>query len=203
MTLRLRHGAASPFVRKVRVALHETGMADRVTLEEGSGSPLAPNPGNLAVNPLGKIPCLVLEDGTALYDSRVICRWIDAQAGGALYPQGEELWPALVLEATAEGIMEAGLAVVYEGRLRPEDLRFEPWVAAQKAKILAACDVLERDGAAALRGPAHMGRLAVACALGYVDFRLPDLGWREGRPALAAWAEEMRTRPSLAATAPG
>lgn len=200
--MRLRYAKASPFVRKVMVALHETGMLDRVTLEEGAGSPMAPNPDNVAVNPLGKIPCLVTEDGASIFDSRVICRWVDAAAGGTLYPTGDALWPTLVLEATADAIMEAGLAVVYEGRLRPEGIRFSDWTDAQRRKILSACDWLEADGAARLAGEADMGRLAIACALGYVDFRLGDLGWRDGRPALAAWAESMTQRPSLAATAP-
>ena len=202
MSARLRYSPASPFVRLVRVALHETGMAERVELEAGATSPMAPDPALTALNPLGKIPCLVLEDGTAIYDSRVICRWVDAEAGGGLYPSGAALWPALTLEATAVGVMEAALAVVYEGRIRPEALRFQPWVEAQTGKILTTLDFLERDGAARLQGEAHMGRLAVACALGYVDFRLPDLGWREGRPALAAWAEGMAARPSIAATVP-
>lgn len=202
MSLRLRHSPASPFVRKVMVALHETGMLDRVTLEDGSASPLAPNPDNLAINPLGKIPCLMTEEGLALYDSRVICRWIDAQAGGSLYPTDAALWPCLVLEATADAMMEACLAVVYESRLRPEGHRLASWTEAQRGKVLSACDRLEADGAAALAGPPDMGRLAIACALGYADFRLPDLGWRDGRPALAAWAEAMQARPSLAATVP-
>ncbi|MFO7853869.1 MAG: glutathione S-transferase [Paracoccaceae bacterium] len=202
MSLRLRYAKASPFVRKVMVALHETGLIDRTTLEEGASSPLDPNPDNVALNPLGKIPCLVTEEGLALYDSRVICRWIDAEAGGGLYPTGAALWPALTLEATADGIMEAGLLVVYESRFRPEPMRMGDWVEGQRRKILSACDMLEAEAATRLEGSADMGRLAIACALGYVDFRLPDLGWRDGRPALAAWAEGVMARPSLAATAP-
>lgn len=201
--MRLRYAKASPFVRKVMVALHETGQLDRVTLEEGGSSPLDPNPEILAVNPLGRIPCLVLESGLPLHDSRVITRYLDTtHAGAKLYPSGEALWPVLALEATADGMMEAALAVVYEARFRPEEMRSAEIVAAQKARIARTLDAWEAEGARTLEAGVDMGRLAVACALGYVDFRLTDWDWRAGRPQVAAWAERMLARPSLAATAP-
>lgn len=197
--MRLRHAAPSPFVRKVMVALHETGMIDRVALEPGATSPLDPDPGNLEVNPTGKIPCLVTEEGRALHDSRVITRWIDAQAGGGLYPQGEHLWDALVLEATADGIMEAALLAVYERRLREGPQVSQAWIAAQQGKAARALDWLETRR---LEERGEMGHLAVACALGYLDFRFPDWNWRAGRGKLAAWAKRMFRRPALEATAP-
>lgn len=200
--MRLRHAAASPFVRKVMVALEELGIAGEVTLEDGASSPLAPSAGNVEVSPLGKIPTLILDDGSVLYDSRVITRYLDAEHGGGLYPaDGPELWDCLVREATADGIMEAALAVVYEGRLREEGQRSEAWVAGQRAKIARAMDLYDAE-IKRLSGKADMGALALACAFGYVDFRLTDWDWRQGRPKLAAWADEMLARPSLAATAP-
>ena len=198
--MRLRYAKASPFVRKVMVALHETGMTDQVALEDGSSSPLDPNPGNLEVNPLGKIPCLITDEGEAIYDSRVITRWIAARKPEAgLYPEGDALWPVLVLEATADAMMEAALAVVYERRLREEGRRSEAWIAAQQGKISRAMDALE---ARKLGEGFDMGRAAVACALGYVEFRLTGWDWRAGRPGLAAWNKRIARRESLASTAP-
>jgi len=183
------------------VCLHELGIADRVTLEDGGGSPLAPNEGNLEISPLGKIPALVLDDGRVLYDSRVITRFLDETEGGGLYGAGDALWDCLVREATADGVMEAALAVVYEGRLREEGRRSEAWVAGQRAKIARAMDLYEAE-IERLAGKQDMGAFAVACALGYVDFRLTDWDWRKGRPKLARWADAMMARPSLAATTP-
>ncbi|MEM6743365.1 MAG: glutathione S-transferase family protein [Pseudomonadota bacterium] len=201
--MRLRHAKASPFVRKVMVAFEELGKTGEVTLEDGASSPLAPNEGNVEVSPLGKIPALILADGTTLYDSRVITRWLDAEFGGELYPDGgPALWDCLVREATADGVMEAALAVVYEGRLREEGQRSEAWVAGQRAKIARVMDLYDAE-IERLSGKCDMGALAVACALGYVDFRLTDWDWRQGRPKLARWADEMLARPSLTATAPG
>jgi glutathione S-transferase len=197
--MRLRHAAASPFVRKVMVALHETGLIDEVELEDGATSPLDPKPGNIEMNPTGKIPCLVTEEGLALYDSRVITRWIDARTGGGLYPEGEALWPVLVLEATADAMMDAAVLAVYERRLREGPQISEAWIAAQQGKVARALDMLE---ARRLDDDFHMGHAAIACALGYLDFRFPDWDWRAGRPRLAAWARRMLRRPSLIDTAP-
>ncbi|MGR3781806.1 MAG: glutathione S-transferase N-terminal domain-containing protein [Albimonas sp.] len=198
--MKLRHAAASPFVRKVMVLLHETGQVDEVELEDGATSPLDPNPGNLAVNPLGKIPCLVTEEGAALYDSRVITRYLDARhAGAKLYPEGEALWPALVMEATGDAMMEAAVGIIYERRLREEAKRSEAWMAAQRGKIAQAMDKLE---SARFGDALDMGQVSIACALGYLDFRFPEWDWRSGRGSLAAFARRMEKRPSFLATAP-
>ncbi|MGM0583146.1 MAG: glutathione S-transferase family protein [Pseudomonadota bacterium] len=198
--MRLRHAPASPFVRKVMVALHETGLIDQVTLEDGTTSPLDPSPGNIEVNPTGKIPCLVREDGLAIYDSRVITRYLASLAPEAgLYPEGDALWPVLTLEATADAMMDAAVLAVYERRLREAPQISESWIAAQQGKVARALDMLEE------RRPSeepHMGHLAIACALGYLDFRFPDWDWRAGRPRLAAWAKRIHRRPSLEKTAP-
>jgi len=198
--MKLRHAAASPFVRKVMVLLHETGQTDDVELENGSTSPLDPNPGNLAVNPLGKIPCLVTADGASIYDSRVITRYLDTLHSGAkLYPEGEALWPALVMEATGDAMMEAAVGVIYERRLREEAKRSEAWMAAQRGKIAQAMDKLEETRFAE---SLDMGQVSIACALGYLDFRFPEWDWRSGRGSLAAFAKRMERRPSFVATAP-
>ena len=151
------------------------------------GTPLEPGSMPVALNPLGKIPCLERADGPALYDSRVICRYLDDLAGGRLYPGKPRLWETLTLEATADGITEAMLAIVYEARLRPEAHRRPDFVEAQWAKVARALDAIEARWLAYLAGPLDAGQIALGCALGYLDLRAADRDWRAGRPGLAAW----------------
>ncbi len=191
----------SPFVRKVRALLHETGLADQVTEIPVTTSPLDTPPEVISANPLGRIPALLRDDGPAIYDSRVICRYLDAQAGAGLYPEAR-LWDVLTLEATADGIMDSCVLMIYETRLRAEGARSEAWVEAQWAKIARALDALEARWMSHLAGPLDMGQIALACALGYIDFRFDARGWRTGHPALAAWYEGIAARDSMARTAP-
>ncbi len=200
--MRLYHSPTSPFVRKVMVLLHETGQLGDVALIPASGTPLDPARMPLAQNPLGKVPALERDDGPALYDSRVICRFLDDRAGGRLYPAAPQLWDTLTLEATADGIMEAAVLVVYEGRLRPEEVRFAPWVDGQLAKIDRALDALESRWMAHLQRSLDMGQIAIGCALEYLDFRLADRDWRSGRPQLALWQAAFARRPAMLATRP-
>ncbi|MGR3542261.1 MAG: glutathione S-transferase N-terminal domain-containing protein [Hasllibacter sp.] len=195
--MKLTLSAASPFVRKVRVLIHEAGAQDAVELVDIRTTPLSTDPAVAAANPLGKIPALIRGDGTALYDSRVICRYLDDRFGAGLY--GGDVWDVLRREALADGIMDAAVSTVYEARLRDEGARSAAWIGAQKAKIARALDAAEAEGP---DGPVDMGRLALACALGYLDFR-EVLDWRADRPALAAFAERWGRRPSIAATRPG
>ena len=198
----LFHSPTSPYVRKVMVLLHESGLLDQVELVTGSGTPLDPGAAPLDANPLGKVPALEREDGPALFDSRVICRYLDDRAKAGLYPTGAALWDTLVLEAAADGILDAALLMVYEWRLRPEELRFAPWVEGQWAKIDRALTMIESRLLPQVQGPLDMGQIALACALGYLDFRHADRDWRAGRPHLAAWEAEFAARPSMQATRP-
>lgn len=200
--MQLYHSPTTPFGRKVMVLLHETGLLPRVRVIEGSGTPLAANPGVVAVNPLGKIPALQTDDGAMLYDSRVICRYLDDLAQAGLYGQGAALWRVLTLEALADGILDAALLMTYEARLRPEALRFPDWVEGQWAKIARALDHVEAEGMGQLAGPLDMGQIALGCALAYIDFRHGARNWREGRPALAGWDAGFATRPAMQATKP-
>jgi glutathione S-transferase len=167
-----------------------------------AGGPLDPGTLPVALNPLGKIPTLERDDGPALYDSRVICRYLDALAGGRFYPTGPTQWETLTLEATADGIMDAALLMVYEDRLRPEDRRYPLWVANQWAKVTRALDVIEARWLAHLNGPPDIAHIAVGCATGYLDLRHGARNWREGRPGLAAWDEVHARRPAMVATRP-
>ncbi|MFN3576962.1 MAG: glutathione S-transferase [Tabrizicola sp.] len=200
--MKLYHAPASPFVRKVMVLLHEVGAADRVTLIPAAGNPL--DPGTLPVdrNPLGKIPALERPDGPALYDSRVITRYLDQLLDARLYPAAPQLWDTLTIEATGDGIAEAAVLMRYEMHLRPEAARSADWIEAQWQKVTRALAVLEDRWMSHLAGPIDMGQVAVGCALGYLDFRHGDRDWRSRHPALAAWHAAFAERPAMRATAP-
>ena len=200
--MRLYQSPTSPYVRKIMVVLMETGQTDAVTLVSAHGTPVDPGTMPLAQNPLGKIPALERDEGPALYDSRVICRYLDERAGAGLYPQGARLWDTLVLEATADGMLDAAILMVYEDRVRPEDKRMPEWVGGQWAKIARSLDTLEARWMAHLAGPLDMGQIALGCALGYLDFRHGARDWRGGRPELAAWFDRFAERPAMAATVP-
>ncbi len=200
--MRLFGSETSPFVRKVRVVVAETGQAAAVTLVQASGTALEPGSIPLAQNPLGKVPVLERPDGPALYDSRVICRYLDGLAGGRLTPAAPRLWESLTLEATADGILDAAILMVYETRLRSEDRRSTEWVEAQWGKIARTLDVLDARWIGHLAGPLDIGQIAVGCALGYLDFRHAARDWRAGRAALAQWEARFGERASMAATRP-
>ncbi len=196
--MKLFDNPASPFCRKVQVMALETGLMKDIEIVYSIGHPLASEKMPYAENPLAKIPTMVLPDGKALFDSRVICRYLDDMAGHRMYPQNR-MFDILTGEALADGIMDAAILMIYEGRCRPEELQFSDWVESQWAKIERALDHLEQHP---LPGGFDADHIAVACALGYLDFRLRDRDWRSTRPALAAWFAEVSKRPSLSKTEP-
>ncbi|WP_425040505.1 glutathione S-transferase [Primorskyibacter sp. S187A] len=198
----LYSSTTSPYVRKILVLLHETDQLDAVQQVTSSTAPNNPTAGLQAKNPLMKIPALERPEGATLYDSRVICQFLDARGGGRLYPEGPRRWETLTLEATADGMLDAALLMTYESRLRPEDKRWETWVEAQWSKIEASCDALNTRWISHLSGPMDMGQIAVGCALGYVDFRHGARNWRAGRDALARWYDGFAARASMQATVP-
>ncbi|SDW82279.1 glutathione S-transferase [Litoreibacter albidus] len=201
--MKLFSSPTSPYVRKVLVILRETGQLADVELAAAGGTPL--NPGTMPrdLNPLGKIPALALDDGQPLYDSRVICRFFNERANGDLYGSGDATWQLQTLEATADGILDAAILMVYEARVRPDDKQFADWIEGQWRKVDTALDALEASWMDTLNGDAlNIGQIAVGCALAYIDFRHADRNWREGRPNLAAWEAEFAKRDSMLATVP-
>ncbi|MEM1375257.1 MAG: glutathione S-transferase family protein, partial [Pseudomonadota bacterium] len=146
------------------------------------------------------LPALSRDDGPALYDSRVICRYLNTRANAGLYPDGD--WDALVLEATGDGMMDSAVSMIYERRFRPEEIVSEDWIAAQWAKVTGAMTALEAMWMAHLKGPITIGPIAVACALGYLDFRHAERNWQAQYPELAAWYEEFCKRESMQLTIP-
>lgn len=196
--MKLIYGKFSPFSRKVLIAAHELGLAERLTIEIQVVSPTEPNAAVYAENPLGKIPVLVLEDGQALFDSRVIVAYLDALAGGArLIPApGGARWQTLRLEAAADGLADAAVLMRFDQLHRPEGDRAPSWIDGQWRKVDQALDWLEAE-----IDPAAwtIGEIAAVCALDYLDARFADRPWREGRPKLAGLVARAFERPSLKA----
>jgi glutathione S-transferase len=200
--MKLYYAPTSPYVRKVMVLLEETGQKADVELINVATTPVTADPALLAKNPLAKVPALERPDGPTLYDSRVITAYLDARGGDKLYPAGARRWDTLTLEATADGILDAALLMVYETRLRPEDKRMPEWVEGQWDKVARSISALDTRWMSHLNGPLDMGQIAVACALGYIDFRHGARAWRKGNDGLAAWYAEFESRPSMQSTVP-
>jgi glutathione S-transferase len=198
--MKLRYSPTSPYTRKVNVVAIETGQDKKiqrvVTDVSNPASDISKD------NPLGKIPALITDDGQALYDSPVICEYLDSLHGGPkLFPKpGPRRWAALRRQALADGIMDAAILRMVEGR-RPAPQQSEEWKTRQWRKVERALDALEGE-AEGLAGPVDIGHVAVGCALEYVDFRFPDADWRRSRPKLAAWQKEFAARPAMKATVP-
>ena len=199
--MRLIYSPASPFVRKVVVLMYEAGLSDEVTLNPVATTALNTADDARAANPLGKIPALVRDGDSTIFDSRVICRYLNDLAGSNLYP-ADRIWDVLTLEALADGIMESAVSMVYEVRLRPENEQSPAWIDAQWSKVTHALAALEADQFAAATGDVNMGQLAVACALGYLDFRHAGRNWQADFPKLAAWQQQIGQRASMMATTP-
>lgn len=199
--MKLFHSPSSPFVRKVMVAAQELGIAESIEVIATATTPVATDGALKAANPLGKLPCLVRDDGPAIYDSRVITRYLDAVAGGSLYPEAR-IWEVLTLEATADGLMEAAVLMVYEHRVRPEDKVFDGWIEAQWGKAIGAIKAIEERWMGHLNGPLDAAQIGVGCALAYVDYRHNDRNWRAEAPELAKWFEGFAARPSMQGSQP-
>jgi len=201
--MKLHFSPTSPFVRKCTVCAHELGLTERIERLPASAHPVQRDRRIIENNPLGKVPTLLTDDGQALYDSRVICEYLDSLAGGGrLFPaDGAARWQALTLQALGDGVADAGVLVRYEDTVRTEGLRWPQWREAQFDKIGTSLAYLESH-VALLHDRVDIGSIAVACALGFLDFRYADFGWRERYPQVAAWAAQFNQRPSMQASQP-
>ena len=201
--MRARVNAASPFARKVRIVLRERGLVGQVEEVETAVSPVAPNADLARSNPLVKIPALILDDGTTLFDSRVVCEYLDTLGTATqLFPTaGIERFNALRLQSLCDGILDAAVITRYETAVRPEALRWKEWIAGQRTKIDGGVDALEHEQPS-WGAKFGIGQIGAACVLGYLDFRFPDIGWRSSHLRLAAWFEEVSRRPSVRDTTP-
>ena len=201
--MKLYFSPASPYVRKVTVVAHETGQFAGLELVTERSSPVNHNPEVAVANPLVKVPTLVPDAGPALFDSPVICEYLDSLHDGAkLFPAaGSARWLALRNQALADGILDAAILYRYEITLRPEALRWSDWLDGQMAKVNAAIALAARD-LDAYRAAVDIGSLSLAVALSYLDYRLPDLDWQAAHSDLATWHAAVAQRPSMKATEP-
>jgi glutathione S-transferase len=187
--MKLHWSPRSPYVRKVMVVAHELGLAERLECVRTVVGGTAPHLELMRENPLGKIPTLVLGDGTIIYDSPVICEYFDTlHDGPKLFPAWPERLTALRRLALGDGILDIALASVGE--------RFRP------AERLACVDALEGEADALAGSAFSIGHIGIGIAVSYLDFRFGDLRWREGHPRLAAWHATFDARPSVQANLP-
>lgn len=200
--MHLSYSPSSPYVRKVMVVLHETGQENDITTSRPALNPFEFDADFVAVNPLAKVPALTLADGHVIYDSRVICGYLNERAGGDLYGAGPAHWDIRTLEATADGIIDAAFSMAVEVRFRPEEIRSAQWMDGQWMRILNTCAALNTRWITHLTDGFDIGHVAVGCALGYLDFRHDARNWRSAHPALAEWYADFSARPSMLATAP-
>lgn len=195
--MKLHFSPTSPYVRKCMVVADELGLSDRITLLAANAHPVNRDASIIAHNPLGKVPTLVTDEGLALYDSRVICEYLNDLGGGHLFPaSGNARWQAMTLQALGDGILDAALLVRYENMVRPEALRWADWTAGKLDAIHTSLRALNAHPEA-LAGDLHMGQITVACALMYLDFRFPELAWRQAYPALAQAIAPVLARDSV------
>ena len=199
--MKLVYSPPSPFVRKVTTLIYHANLSDRIELINVKTTALSVAEEARAANPLGKIPVMILEDGKAIFDSRVITRYLDDFAGSNLYPQ-DKIYDILTLEALADGIMESAVSITYESKLRPQNEQSPSWMEAQWSKVLHAIKALDDGEFKAMDSGMNMGQIAVACALGYLDFRHDARQWRSGHSNLASWNDKMMKLPSLIKTIP-
>lgn len=198
--MKLFYSPTSPFVRKVLVTAFELGVESRI--ERILVNPWQPGEQLTAANPLGKVPALVTEAGMMLYDSPVICEYLDSRYGAdqLLPAAGDARWLVLRLQALADGVLDAAVLRRMES-MRPEGERSASWMDFQRDAVLRGLAELERE-AAQWDESLNLGRIAVACSLGYLDFRYAGEEWRKHHPALARWYEPVQARPSLRQTMP-
>jgi glutathione S-transferase len=197
--MKLHWSPRSPFVRKVMVFAHEAGLVDRLTCVRTVVAMKEPNAALLADNPLSKIPTLVLEDGSSLYDSGVICEYLDTLHGRTkLFPaEGQARWTALRRQALGDGFLDFLLLWRHERERSPPS---QTLLDAFAVKYRATMTSLGQEATELERTPFGIGHIAIGCSLSYLDFRFADLGWRGGHPRIAAWHASFAGRPSAKAT---
>ena len=206
--MKLTYTAGSPFARKLRIAAIELGLIERIDLVPASVSPGQPNEAYMRdVNPLKKLPALILDDGSVLLDSFVIAEYLDELGGNRLIPgPGMARWHARTDHSCLQGMLDSMLLCRYEKLVRPQALRWDAWQADHWSRAWAGLGRFEaRDDV--LSPPLgqqlpDMVQIALVCVTGYADFRFADCGWRASFPKLAAFHEAMSARPSVSVSAP-
>ena len=189
----------SPYVRKCLVTAHELGLDHAIQLLPSNAHPVNRDRQIIETNPLGKVPTFYTDDGQVLYDSRVICEYLNSLAGGDLFPaSGRQRWSTLTLQSLGDGILDAALLARYEDVARPEQFRFNDWKLAQMDKFETSLTALNNEPGQ-LADRVDIGTLTVGCALWYLDLRFSDIAWRDRYPKVASWYLSFGHRPSMSA----
>lgn len=200
---KLFYASTSPYVRKVMATAHRLGMAEQIEKLDSAAHPVQRDERIAQFNPLAKVPAMQTPNGVELYDSRVICEYLDAHAGGILFPApGAERWTSLTRQALGDGLMDAALLARYESTARPEAKQWDTWIESQLTKIRAALTEIESQAAEFKTEADNIGLIAIGCALGYLDFRFPEFDWRSSCPATSRWFAEFDQQPAMLATRP-
>ena len=198
--MQLHWSPKSPYVRKVMICAHELGVVDRIELTRSVAAMLKPNARLMEDNPLSKIPTLVLETGFVLFDSLVICEYLDDLVNGPLFPKaGWDKWQALRWHALGDGLLDQ---LILWRNEREREVPLQPLIDAFDCKTRATLKQLDDETQALAEMPFSIGQIGIGCALGYIDYRFEDLEWRSQAPRLAEWYRELRMRPSFKATEP-
>jgi glutathione S-transferase len=200
--MKLFFSPASPYVRKCTVIAHELNLSARIENLAAAANPINRDASIVAKNPLGKIPALITDGGKALYDSRVICEYLNDVGKGSFFPaSGDARWLAQTEQALGDGILDAALLARYESAMRPEALRWPEWVRGQMEKIESGIGYIDTNcGAWGARF--DIGTVTLACALGYLDFRFASYDWRAKFPTAAQWFAQVSERESMKLTVP-
>lgn len=200
---KLYYASTSPYVRKVMITAHCLGLAGQIEKLESAAHPVKRDERIANFNPLGKVPAMQTADGLALYDSRVICEYLDSHAGGSLFPrEGSQRWVSLVRQALGDGLLDAAMLARYETVARPADKQWDGWLDGQLTKIRAVLADIETQAPHYSGVPDDIGLITIGCGLGYLDLRFAHLDWRAGHPATAAWFAAFDQHPAMVATRP-
>ncbi|MFW0765977.1 glutathione S-transferase N-terminal domain-containing protein [Trabulsiella odontotermitis] len=201
--MQLFYASTSAYVRKVMVCATVLGLVDALERLDSAAHPIVRDERIAAFNPLAKVPALRTENGMCLYDSRVICEYLNARAQGDLFPaNGDARWRSLARQALGDGIIDAALLARYEFSARPPEKQWQDWADAQLKKVSAALSDIERQVSGFSEQPDDIGLIAIGCALGYLDFRFAGLNWRDRHPLTATWFAVFDAHPAMAATRP-
>ena len=202
--MKLLFAPTSPYVRKVMVCAHLTEQVNHIELLDSAAHPIRRDPRIAAHNPLAKVPTLILENGRSLYDSRVICEYLASLGESAqIFPAtGSERWAALTQQALGDGLLDAALLARYELTARPEDVQWPAWREALLTKVTACLAEIDAMAGELRTAQPTIGEITLGCALGYLDFRFPELDWRTQHPAAASWNETFQSLPAMQATRP-
>jgi glutathione S-transferase len=201
--MQLFYATTSAYVRKVMVTAHCLGLTNEIALLDSAAHPIERDERIAIVNPLAKVPALRTEEGLCLYDSRVICEYLNARAQGDLIPpHGDARWLSLSRQALGDGLIDAALLARYEFSARPVEKQWQGWADGQLKKVSAALREIESQVASFSSQPNDLGLIAIGCALGYLDFRFEVLNWRADHPQTAAWFAVFDAHPAMASTRP-